>query len=132
MKVSKAPKSVPHKDHYARISYLFQASSHLALNPQYDVLSRHYARTLDLVAKKTVLKLTPALKRQLCKKCNTFLIPGLTVKIHIENLSKAKSLRNDVLVNECLECGEKKRFPVGQQRDYVLFSEKEDVKIPAL
>lgn len=87
------------------------------------------ARNLDLVAKKTVLKLSPGLKRSICKQCNSVLIPGMNVSIRIENLSRAKSAHNDVLVYKCLQCDERKRFPIGKDREYVVFHDREGVKI---
>lgn len=125
----KAPKSVPHKDHYARLSFLYQASGHFAPYAKYSVLSRALARNMDLVSKKTVLKLTPALKRTLCKGCNSFLIPGISVAVSVQNKSVKQDERNDVLVHTCTKCGTVRRFPVGQNRDYVLFSENPEVKI---
>lgn len=125
----KPPKSVPHKDHYARISYLYQAAGHFAGSEKYGILSRALARNVDLVSKKTVLKLTPALKRTLCKRCNSLLVAGLTMAVSIENKAKNQQDVNDVLVHSCTRCGTVKRFPVGRNRDYVLFSEDPDVKI---
>lgn len=128
---SKAPATIPHKENYARISYLHQVSSHLALNPQYLALSRGILRTASLVLKKTVLKLTPALKRSLCKGCDTILIPGLTMSMSLENTSKGVLPHADILQYRCLSCAAVKRFPVGKDRHYVLFSEREDVRTQA-
>ncbi|KAK6459025.1 RNAse P Rpr2/Rpp21/SNM1 subunit domain-containing protein [Scheffersomyces xylosifermentans] len=127
----KAPKVIPHKDNYARVTYLYQAANLFSASPKYEVLSRGLARTLDLVSKKTVLKLSPELKRTLCKKCNSVLIPGLSVSIYIENLSKSKAPHNDSLIHKCLKCHEIKRFPVGKNRAYVVFAERDDVRSDA-
>lgn len=124
-------KSVPNRVNYARISYLYQISNQFYLaHPEYQALSRGYNRNLDLIAKKTVIKLSPHIKRTLCKKCNTMLIPGLTMSMYIENLSKQKSQHNDVFVNKCLNCGKCKRFPVGKDRNYILFTDKQNENIP--
>ncbi|RLP66947.1 hypothetical protein L150_05730 [Candida albicans Ca529L] len=124
-------KSVPNRDNYARISYLYQISNQFYLaHPEYQALSRGYNRNLDLIAKKTVIKLSPHIKRTLCKKCNTMLIPGLTMSMYIENLSKQKSQHNDVFVNKCLNCGKCTRFPVGKDRNYILFTDKQNENIP--
>lgn len=124
----KAPTNVPKRDEYERISYLYQLSNH-TLNPKYSVLSRGYSRNATLISHKSVIKLTPNLKRSVCKKCDTLLIPGLTMTIRIHNSSKAKTPHNDILVYECNECKEVKRFPVGKKADYQLFSEREDTKV---
>ena len=123
----KAPKVIPHKDNYARVLFLYQAANHFAVAKN-SKLSRNMVRSLDLVAKKTTLKLSPSLKRTLCKKCSSILIPGLTMTMRIENLSKQKTSHNDVLVHKCMTCQETKRFPVGKNRDYVAFSERDDVQ----
>lgn len=125
----KPPKSIPHKDHYARISFLYQGSALFANLKKYQVLSRSLARNVDLVSKKTVLKLTPSMKRTICKKCQLHLIPGLNMKIRIENKSKSGDEKNDVLVHQCLTCDAAKRFPIGKDRDYKVFSERDDVAI---
>lgn len=45
-------KSVPNRDNYARISYLYQISNQFYLaHPEYQALSRGYNRNLDLIAK---------------------------------------------------------------------------------
>ncbi|CUM65355.1 uncharacterized protein PRCAT00002990001 [Priceomyces carsonii] len=134
MKVKKeakqAPKSVSHRDHYARISFLYQASNHFAFKSNYSVLSRSLARNVDLVSKKTVTKLSPSIKRSLCKKCSSLLIPGMSMSIFIENTSKQQSTASaDVLVHQCKVCNEKKRYPIGRNRDYVVFSERKEVLI---
>lgn len=121
------PNSVPHKDHYCRMSYLFQASNYFAMKPQYDVLARSMAKNVVMVSQKTVLKLSPEVKRSICKKCYNFMIPGLSMGMAIENKSKTGDEKNDVLVHTCSVCQKEKRFPVGANREYLLFCEREDV-----
>lgn len=118
-------KSVANREYYARMSHLYQISNKFTTtHSEYQILARGYNRSLDLIAKKTTTKLSPHLKRTICKKCNTFLIPGLTVTIYIENLSKQKQKRADVLINKCSNCGECKRFPIGKNQDYELFVDR--------
>lgn len=120
------PKTIQHKDHYARVSYLYQASN-LLLSKGNPVLSRNYSRAVDLVAKKTVMKLSPGIKRTLCKNCSNLLIPGITQATELQNMSKLQSEKSDVLVHTCLICYTSKRFPVGKNRDYQLFYEKDGI-----
>ncbi|KAL6454591.1 Rpp21 Ribonuclease P protein subunit p21 [Candida maltosa Xu316] len=120
-------KSVANRDNYARLSHLYQIGNNLATSTNHsghEILARGYNRNLDLLSKRTVIKLSPHLKRSLCKSCNSLLIPGLTVSVYIENLSKEKSKHNDVLIHKCLNCDKIKRFPVGKNREYVLFVDK--------
>ncbi|EGW34220.1 uncharacterized protein SPAPADRAFT_134675 [Spathaspora passalidarum NRRL Y-27907] len=118
-------KNVPHRDNYARISYLYQLSNHLTLS--HPALARGLARNMDLVGKKTVSKSSPLLKRTICKQCQSMLIPGLTMTMYVENLSKQKSPINDVLVWKCT-CGKCRRFPVGKG-EYVVFPDRNGVRI---
>lgn len=113
--------SRPATDNQARISFLFQAANTLIVT-KYDKLSRNMARNADLVSKKSVTKLTPSLKRSICRNCNTCLVPGLSQKTYISNSSAAKSPHNDVLVHECCNCGTAKRFPIGRDMGYTEFA----------
>ncbi len=66
------------------------------------------------VAKKSVMRLGPQIKRTVCKRCDTLLIPGISCENRIENASKGgKKSWADVLVVGCMACGTVKRFPVG-------------------
>lgn len=91
-------------------------------------MSSMMARNVDLVSKRTVLKLLPHMKRTMCKKCFLVLIPGLTLSMRIENtLKDGKSDKADVLVHGCLQCNNEKRYPIGKDREYRLFCEREGV-----
>lgn len=116
--------SRPATDNQARISFLYQAANTLILT-KYDKLSRNMARNADLVSKKSVTKLTPSLKRSICRTCDTCLIPGLSQKTYITNASVVESSHNDVLVHECCNCGTKKRFPIGRDLGYTEFAARQ-------
>lgn len=107
------------RDVYSRLSFLIQAANTVSSEP----LSRAYNRAMVGISKKSVLKLSPSIKRSLCKKCNRSLIPGSR---EIENLSKDQRKECDLLVIKCC-CGQVKRFPIGRNRDFELFSETEDI-----
>lgn len=115
----KKPKVIPHRDHYARIAYLAQASQ--LMGEANEGLSRCYTNTMTTVAKKTVLRLSPHLKRTVCKKCSRKLTPT-NCDIELENLSKSGSDKSNVLVYTC-KCGTSKRFPVGKKKDYKLWAD---------
>lgn len=123
----KAPKSVPQRDHYARLLYMFQAgqwASGVELLP----LSRYMLRQMKFTAQKGVLKVLPQLKRVVCKQCHQMLVAGLTMVQRVENLSKSKKKHNDVLIHECIGCGYTKRYPIGKNREYRLFAEDQMVQ----
>uniref|UniRef100_A0A0L0NUH9 Uncharacterized protein n=1 Tax=Candidozyma auris TaxID=498019 RepID=A0A0L0NUH9_CANAR len=115
------------KDHYARTSFLFQAAN-THLQKGNSILSRAMARNVDQVAKRTVLKLLPHMKRSMCKKCNSLMVPGLTMTLRVENELKKGSAKADVLVVTCNECSTTKRFAIGQKRDYQLFCDRATVE----
>ncbi|KAI5962463.1 uncharacterized protein KGF55_003539 [Candida pseudojiufengensis] len=113
---------IPNKDNFSRISYLYNLSNALTtIDPN---LSRGYNRNLDLISKKTVSKISPSLKRTVCKRCHTLLIPGLTMSMRIENLSRKQNPQNDVFVTKCLQCSKLKRYPIGKDLNYIPFHER--------
>lgn len=60
------------------------------------------------------MRLDPSIKRTICKRCDSLLVPGVSSTNRIENPSKGgKKPWADVLVVECNACGAVKRFPVG-------------------
>ena len=72
------------------------------------------ARAISL---KSQIKLTPTMKKSICKRCNTMLTPGSTASVRIENKScNGRKSWADVLVVTCTACGAAKRQPVGAKR----------------
>lgn len=146
MKAQKDAK-VPHKHLHSRISYLYQAANYLArvsestLVVQHggdntevkkdqgvqqeaakpfveaSALTRHFNSHLRAVSLRSQIRLTPAFKNTICKRCDTLLIPGSTSTSRLENKSCGrKKPWADVLVVACKACGHVKRYPVGAKR----------------
>lgn len=125
---------------HARLSHLYQASTVLAAPtegrdaPVSPSLSRFFLQNLRAIAKKSVMRLDPSIKRTICKRCDSLLVPGVSSTTRIENPSKGgKKPWADVLVVECNACGAVKRFPVGMEvlkekrgRKFKLWSETDD------
>jgi ribonuclease P protein subunit RPR2 len=129
-------KGVPNKHLHARSTFLYQAATYLTLRagapdadraeesaqsshaPQsYPGLALQLGSDLQNVSRKGQVRLSPELKRTICKTCNTVLIPGRTATQAIENESKGgKKSWADVLVITCALCTSKKRFPIGAKR----------------
>lgn len=112
-----------------RGGYLYQLSNLIQASPSgklsFNTLhSRLLNNHLDQVTKKSVIKLHPNIKRTLCKSCHRLQIPGINAQIRVVNESKSQMDRYDVLQITCF-CGEKKRFPFGQNPEYELFAERE-------
>ncbi|KAI5209750.1 hypothetical protein E4T42_07391 [Aureobasidium subglaciale] len=106
-------KSVPNKHLHARIAYLHQAATHLALHR--PPITHTDPSDADLKLQQHGLPLL--LAAQLKAVCSTPLMPGTTSETRMENLSRAgKKPCADVLVIHCRNCHTKKRFPMGAQR----------------
>nr|POE79643.1 hypothetical protein CFP56_07708 [Quercus suber] len=72
---------------------------------------------LRQVAQKAIIRLSPEIKRSVCKTCSGILVEGKTSRQYVENLSRLGAKAHaDVLVLECFLCGTKKRIPVGAER----------------
>ncbi|KAG5681764.1 hypothetical protein PVAND_011173 [Polypedilum vanderplanki] len=105
-------KSLHNKEVFHRINFLHQASSLMANKNQ--KLSSFYGNILNQVQKKAVVKIDPTIKRDMCKRCSTFLTPQ-TAEVIPEN-------DTSVLI-ECKQCGFKKRYLINDY--YKLWCEKD-------
>lgn len=96
----------------AKPSTFTQASDASSIKPAL-YLTPH-VRSVSL---KSQVRLSRDVKRSLCKRCDTLLIPGKTSESKLENLSyEGQKLWADVLLVHCKTCGATKRFPVGAKR----------------
>ncbi|KAK9458049.1 RNAse P Rpr2/Rpp21/SNM1 subunit domain-containing protein [Dipodascopsis uninucleata] len=124
-------KSVKNRDQYLRSSFLYQAAilmSNGPANSKRDVkmapLGRLYASQSKAVARKNVIRLSPDIKRTICKQCNTIMLPGSLCQIDIINESRNKTKKHaDVLIYTCRECHSQKRYPIGKNREYMVFTD---------
>lgn len=90
-------------------------------------LSRVCISHLRGVALKTQIRLPIALKRSVCKRCDTLLALGVNCSHKIENASRGgKKPWADVLVVRCFECGTEKRFPQTEKRGKKLVQRREE------
>ncbi|KAF1824059.1 uncharacterized protein K489DRAFT_172706 [Dissoconium aciculare CBS 342.82] len=72
---------------------------------------------LRQVAAKSQARLSTAVKRSACKRCNAVLRDGVTCTKFMENLSKGgRKPHANVLVLRCAVCEAEQRFPVGARR----------------
>ncbi len=80
-------------------------------------LARQLLSHLREVSLKSQVRLTPNIKRSICRRCNTLLSPGHTSELVIENSSRnASKPWADVLIVRCWACQAEKRFPIGASR----------------
>jgi ribonuclease P protein subunit RPR2 len=88
-----------------RISILFsQAESFFSWNQEY---SHHCVRSARLIAMKERVRIPLRLKRRYCRRCNSYLVPGVTGRVRI--------YRGRVIIT-CLNCGWHRRVPTGRSK----------------
>ncbi|PCH36088.1 Rpr2-domain-containing protein [Wolfiporia cocos MD-104 SS10] len=63
-------------------------------------LSRNYVKTMKIVAQKATVKMDPNVKRTICKKCSTVLIPGVSARIRVES----SRVHGNVVQTTCIHC----------------------------
>lgn len=85
-----------------RVNYLYQLST--ALAEQCPGLSSTYNSILKGLTQKSLLKIDPEIKRNICKRCNTILIPGKTVTCRTIKKSKG------TIKWSCKFCGKSKMY----------------------
>ncbi|XP_060933606.1 ribonuclease P protein subunit p21 [Limanda limanda] len=95
------------REAYQRLNYLHQAAHCvLSQNPENVELARFYSFTQRTVARRLVLRQDPSVKRTICKKCFSLLIPGVTATIR----QQRKKRKNRFTVVTCLSCGQSKKL----------------------
>jgi ribonuclease P protein subunit RPR2 len=86
-------------------------------NSTFKPVSRRLVSDLRSVSLKIQMRMSPAMKRAICKSCDTMLIDRSTCSSEVENKSKGgKKPWADVLVRKCNTCGFEKRFPMRSER----------------
>lgn len=99
-----------------RINYLYQLSTIIA--DECPGLSSIYNSILKGLSQKSLLKIDPEIKRNICKRCNTMLIPGKTVTCRIIKKSKGS------IKWSCTFCGKSKIFR--KNNNYCTWSENSE------
>ncbi|KAK7426803.1 hypothetical protein QQZ08_006704 [Neonectria magnoliae] len=151
---TKGPQGVQNRHIYNRASYLYQAATYFASQPHDAVaksssasvaapntngqnatqnLSRQMISSMRAVSLKAQIRQSPALKRTICKFCDTLLIEGQTCNSTVENDSKGgRKPWADLLTIRCKTCGNAKRYPVNaprQKRRSLRNQEKDESKM---
>lgn len=112
------------KDAYQRLNYLYQAAHCvLAQNPENVELARFYCFTQKTIARRLVLRQDPSVKRTLCKKCCSLLIPGVTATTR----QRRKKRKTRFTVVRCLSCGQSKTLL--NDPDYCLWAERPEAQL---
>jgi len=105
-----------------RVNYLYQLSMTIAeCSPG---LSSTYNSILKGLSQKNLLKIDPEIKRNICKKCNTFLIPGKTVTCRTVKKSKG------TIKWTCMFCSESRTFK--NNKHYCMWSENPELLLQTI
>ncbi|KAJ1723242.1 Ribonuclease P protein subunit p21 [Coemansia erecta] len=117
--------TLPNRELYERMNFLYQSSQFYAQLTQDSAsaeqspsssesstaqssllpLSRFYAKEMRAVARKSVLRMSPHIKRELCKSCSTPLVPGVSCTKRVKGKKKARRL-----ITTCSFCGSQRRL----------------------
>lgn len=87
-------------------------------------LASYYSDNMMGCARKAVLRMEPDLKRSICKRCQTPLIPGETARVRLTS-RPVKGVKWT-----CLTCRNTKRFPT--KRGYKLWLEQPEAVVEVL
>ncbi|XP_041863285.1 ribonuclease P protein subunit p21 [Melanotaenia boesemani] len=111
------------KEAYQRLNYLYQAAHCvLSQNPENVELARFYCFTQKTVARRLVLRQDPSVKRTICKKCCSLLIPGVTATTR----QRRKNGKTRFTMLRCLSCGQSKRLL--NNPDYCLWVDRPEAQ----
>ncbi|WP_406660531.1 ribonuclease P protein component 4 [Methanolobus sp. ZRKC3] len=83
-----------------RITYLFSAAGDAY--PLDPMRSNRYASLARRIGMRYRVSIPSELKRKICKKCNSFLVPGSNCRVRLSDGS---------IIITCLNCGAIKRYP---------------------
>ncbi|CAJ0747353.1 18827_t:CDS:2, partial [Entrophospora sp. SA101] len=110
-------RQIQHRELYQRMNFLYQAATLMTAtstsnnssivsndNNKLASVGRFYINTMKTIGKKQVIRMDPSVKRTLCKKCETLLLPSITSHVRI------KSCPEPGLQITCKYCNAKKKF----------------------
>ncbi|KAL7316807.1 hypothetical protein PS15m_003248 [Mucor circinelloides] len=84
--------------------------------------SRYLNNHMKQITGKLVMRLDPSVKRAVCRRCDTPIIPVIT------STSRIKSKPAPTVIQTCKICKSKRRY-TSQNPNYQLFSERSDVNM---
>ncbi|KAG6441955.1 hypothetical protein O3G_MSEX002097 [Manduca sexta] len=115
-------KKIQSGDSFQRMNYLYQISKHVV--EKNAALSSYYNTLMINLAKKSVLKIHPDIKRQVCKKCRCMLVNNVSAKMKFKSKKKSK-----IIEWTCNTCNTKKSFPADKNNQKTLWLEREEAEV---
>jgi len=92
-----------------RIQILFKLAREIIRKD--PALAQKYVQTARKIAMAARLKLPREYRRQVCRKCKSFILPGVNCRV------RTQSRREPHVVITCLECGKHMRIPLRGRRN---------------
>ncbi|XP_028824980.1 ribonuclease P protein subunit p21 [Denticeps clupeoides] len=100
--------NVKDKEGFQRLNFLHQAAHCvLASSPGNVELARFYTFTQNSVARRLVLRQDPSVKRTMCRRCCSLLVPGVTARVR-QRKNKRRQRATSI---QCLSCGQTRKLP---------------------
>ncbi|XP_069507607.1 ribonuclease P protein subunit p21 [Ambystoma mexicanum] len=113
------------KEAFQRLNFLYQAAHCvLSQNPENIELARFYCHTERTISKRLVLRRDPSVKRTICKRCHSLLLPGITATVRQRRRRNHRPRRTVV---RCISCGLVKGFV--NDPNYKLWSEQPEARL---
>lgn len=94
-----------------RIRNLFTLAKQTLHNDPY--LAKRYVNIARRIAMAAKIRLPKEYKRQVCKHCKSFILPGVNCRVRI------KHCREPHVVVTCLNCGKQMRIPLKHKKGKV-------------
>ncbi|KAI4467665.1 ribonuclease p subunit p21 [Holotrichia oblita] len=106
------------KENLQRLNYLYQIGNIYAKSncKQNNLLSSYYTNLMISISKKTVQRLEPNIKRNICKVCKNICVPGKNCKIRI---------KKQKIQYKCNICSSSKNYIA--QQTYLWFDQTQSV-----
>ncbi|KAI9004811.1 RNAse P Rpr2/Rpp21/SNM1 subunit domain-containing protein [Phycomyces nitens] len=79
-------------------------------------LGQYYNTTMKKIGRRLVFRLDPSIKRNVCKQCDSTLVPALTSSVHVTSRPET------AVITTCKVCGTTKEFLAREKHS--LFSER--------
>jgi ribonuclease P protein subunit RPR2 len=92
-----------------RVQTLFSLA--LETFDEYPVLAQQYVDTARKIAMAAKIRLPRQFRRQICRHCKSFILPGVNCRVRI------KQLREPHVVTTCLNCGKQTRIPLSKNKE---------------
>lgn len=90
-----------------RVETLFRLARGVFSEDQ--ALAQSYVRTARKVAMAAKIRLPKEYRRQVCRHCKTFILPGVNCRV------RTKQRREPHVVITCLSCGKQTRIPLTER-----------------